>query len=202
MKLVNKIALISVLCITAVFGVGLAAWTFSTNKSATLGTTGLVTELDSSAGTVVYLNNAAEVSAIYLILDQSSAHGIYWSTVAFTGDNEAACYAARITALTVKYTGKAGQSPTAYHVDFTKTTEALASNSYIQVATAGSVGWTTDDTTGSAYVGTATYTLPVLSYSAEPQNATQLAAMKTALEDLNPIVNISITATVTDGARS
>ena len=187
MNLRNKIVIITLIAIVALMGVGYATWTFTTAQTEDV-------NISSAAYAAIEANNVqvktadgnTDVTTLYIICDQPSGHGIYWSTT-----NDATAYDNMITQ--VKLIGVVNEDDNDY-LDFEKYTGNF-SCSYAGVSTltyvdvpAFALNQDVESESANANV-TYNYTLPALTYKTTPANVAQVNAM---LDEVNAL-SIQIT---------
>lgn len=187
MNLRSKIVIITLMAVVALVGVGYASWTFTTAATGDVNVT-------SAAYAAIEANNVqvknaagtADVTNLYIICDQPSGHGIYWSTT-----NDSTAYANKITQ--VKLIGSVNEDDNDY-LDFEKYTGTF-SCSYAGISTltyitvpAFALNQDVESANASADVEYV-YTLPELTYKAAPTSVAQVNAM---LEEVNAL-SIQIT---------
>ena len=185
MNLRSKIVIITVMAVVALIGVGYATWTFNTEQTANVTTTGLATAAIEANGLQVK-SGSNVITQLYIICDQPSGHGIFWSTT-----NDSTAYDNMITQ--VKLIGVVNEDDNDY-LDFTTYTGNF-SCSYAGVSTltyvdvpAFALNEDVESESADANVSYI-YTLPALSYKTTPANVAQVNAM---LDEVNAL-SIQIT---------
>ncbi len=184
MKLLSKITLASILSITMLFGVGMAAWVFNTGATSDSQNINVqLTASSTSAGTVTFYTDSACTAAlgnVYLIMDQN--HEPFLSTTQYDSAQDTGgttyvdgLYNARLQTVYVKYAG-ADANLTIASATFTPT-ETLTNNGTYFTKTDGSIA--AASLNGST--ASAAYTLPTFTWSTgKPTNTTQYAALQSA----------------------
>ena len=188
MKLRNKIAAITAAAMLAFTGVGFAAWVFGHEATANVTVTNEVTAAVDLTGLT------ADEPAIKLVLDQPAktgyneqGKGIYWADASGNEITE--------IVLTPAISYRSGYDTPTYEYSFVPTFVATGLESY--VAFDDSVDQSETGTfTQAAPLGTFTYTLPGLSYSAEPTTLAAYDAMVTAAGTAT--ISLSFVLNITD----
>lgn len=190
MNLKGKIVLITIITIIALVGVGFASWTITTSADSNIGgVSGVVTAAIEAEGVQVKTaDGSATVSALYIICDSPSGHGIYWSTT-----NDATAYDNKITQ--IKLVGSVNEDDNDI-ADIAKYTGTF-SCSFAGVSTATwinvpAIAINEDVVSLSKNADVEyTYTLPTLTYKTVPNTVAKVNALETEVNALNLTITFS-----------
>ena len=182
MKTTNKITLVSLGGGIALIGAAFAAWQFNASVTKSFDSNVEITK-KTTQGSI------ADVSTIYLTLDQS---GAYWTNVSYDNSEETVLPETVVTSFNFVYTGSV-ESKDVSDVTLDVTFSADSEIETYVTFTGGELV----NVTENENVKSGTYNLPTLSYTAnKPTTSADYDLMKAALEGKK--VSFTLTATVSE----
>ena len=188
MNLKGKIVIITLVAIVALVGVGFATWTFTTPVDGDAGiSAGAHAAIEASNVEVKTADGSSTISTLYIICDQTSGNGIYWSKA-----NGSTALTNQITQ--IKLVGSVKEEDFDV-VDFTTYTGTFTctfagyTGTYFDIP---AISFTQDVTSnGRDDAVTYTYTLPDLNYKVTPASVAQVEAMQTEINGLSLTIDCS-----------